>query len=65
VVITVVSFNSRITAKLVQTVNDKSLSRYWKPKLSAGQRKDLEAYLADYGREIRAKVLAVYPRAES
>src|SRR5262245_4986883 len=32
------------------------------PKLSADQRRGLDAYLADYGGEIDAKVQAVYPR---
>jgi hypothetical protein len=35
VVITVVSFNSRIIVKLVQSVNEWSLSRYWKKRCRA------------------------------
>lgn len=34
------------------------------PDLSSDRRKDLDAYLADYGREIDAKVRAVYPGVE-
>ena len=37
-VITVVSFNSRMIAKLVQSVNDRSLSRYWKKTFRARDR---------------------------